>query len=459
MNHESKDASELVMEPANLSMAMMHMVSDRQLERSLPNVDINDSALMDLYLNKVAPMFCCYGGDKNPFHQLVAKAWYSEQRYTDHAAVIWATQSLAATFMLSKTPGLVTVARSLHQQARDHLELVSIIEGWTAVSVLALVLLAHSAMYIQDSISCVAIMNRIQEILESESTNDHALVKIQIKLHDHERRFFWDSRMYFEMFSLFTNSQYCQPWTRTPEKHFVQETEFDRWPHPFTGASSTATYNFLAVGQLVRRQRRMATSHAFASRRYLEELEALLLEATALEEIISSEALPIAGELEDPQDQATPLAHLIKIAECYRDSALLQLYRVFPDLLSQRLGCDKGLDNDDSNKFLSALALSILEEITSIPVESGTTPFQAVLLLSVSGELRMTSDVSWSSSSSSHNIKIVEARTKLMQRLTVSQREIPGQRLYNLLRMVRQVWARLDNAGLDENIYWLEVVT
>lgn len=96
--------------------------------------------LMDYFFETVAPMFCCYDGGKNPFYHVIGKAWHSELRYAEHAALIWACQSIAASFLLKDTPGLRPVAQYLQKQVQSHLDQISVLHGYDANSVLALIL-------------------------------------------------------------------------------------------------------------------------------------------------------------------------------------------------------------------------------------------------------------------------------------------------------------------------------
>lgn len=263
-------------------------------------------------------------------------------------------------------------------------------------------------------------------------------------------------------------------------------------PHPFTGVSGPITSAFVEVGKLIRRQRQLARSQAFASQKHIDELQSMLSKATILEESVLSQNVPQEQHIANPQDQDTPVEHLIKMAESYRDAALLQLYRVFPDLLSRRLGDGKPnhAGNEDltavvANDCLLALALRILDTLASIPVESCTTPFQMVQLLCTSSELgfirnrasptertslltaRLGSRITYSAlpfldfeaTGTTQNTKVAEAREFVVSRLSISQRQMPGQRLFKLLQGLREVWSRLDEGKTSEPVYWLDVIT
>lgn len=56
-------------------------------------------------------------------------------------------------------------------------------------------------------------------------------------------------------------------------------------------------------------------------------------------------------------------------------------------------------------------------------------------------------------------ITVTEAREFFVSRLSVSQRQMPGQRLLKLLQWLREVWSRLDEGKTSEPVYWLDVIT
>lgn len=230
----------------------------------------------------------------------------------------------------------------------------------------------------------------------------------------------------------------------------------------------------LEVIQLVKKQRLLARSHAFASRKHLDALQNLIAEAADLEQHAFTQAVPNVQQIEDPGDPATPVEHLVKMAECHHETALLQLYRVFPDLLIRRLaldladGCEGSAQDVDQllEKHCHAKAMHILETLSSIPDSSSTTPFQTILLLSTSSELKIDTrqeihdfglTVAPPASGFLENSRTMDMRQFVVKRLS-SQHPIPGDRLPRLLRVVRKIWSLLDCSGKSEMAYWFDVV-
>lgn len=227
--------------------------------------------------------------------------------------------------------------------------------------------------------------------------------------------------------------------------------------------------------QLVKRQRDLAKSHAFASRRHIENLESLIVEAAELEQRVSLQRIPDSDSIRDPQDPTTPIQHLTKMAACQRDTSLLQLRRVFPDLAAQRSSSDADFAETQDHTTMEAvvekhclsMALSILDRLAAIPETSGTTPFQTILLLSTSSELRLSRIMNTTTSmnqaeleaSLTMDAKVIEAREFVINRLTTSQGPIPGGRLTRLLNTVRKIWYLLDDDHGAETVYWFDIIT
>ncbi|KAL3301224.1 C6 zinc finger domain protein [Colletotrichum asianum] len=94
---------------------------------------------------------------------------------------------------------------------------------------------------------------------------------------------------------------------------------------------------------------------------------------------------PKISEMVDPEDPRTTLAHLSKLDEAYICSGLLQLYRVFPDLLSDRYNPWNAVDLYDApppckrpteterNAWLTSLAMYTLDLLRDIPTCIGWT--------------------------------------------------------------------------------------
>ncbi|KAI5195089.1 hypothetical protein E4T39_08375 [Aureobasidium subglaciale] len=447
------------------------------------------TALMNFYFERVAPVFSCYDGGKNPFHHLIAQVWRNSARSSaEYNVLIGAIQGLSAVFLAKDVPSLRDKALDMQRQTQQQLEEVPEERRHDSKYLFALVLLGISWMYSQNVPSSFQALKRLRDILQLEATRDDTKTS---KLRDRELRFFWGLQIHCEVFFVCTDEFYCLPSIPIQIRIAQDDPTKSIYPHPFTGVANSISTALLEVIQLVKRQRRLSRSHAFASRKYLDDLQGLMNEAGALEQRVFTQSIPGVENIEDPEDPATPVEHLVKMAECHHETALLQLYRVFPDLLSQRLGLDGDNPSQDDTQTMKAviekhclnMAMHVLDTLSSIPDTSSTTPFQTILLLSTSSELRFVPDLQLNIEEArsdemlcgreapsstfpssigltelEKNIQIMDARDFVVKRLSTSQQSIPGDRLPRLLATVRKIWSLLDNSGQFEAAYWFDVV-
>lgn len=200
-----------------------------------------------------------------------------------------------------------------------------------------------------------------------------------------------------------------------------------------------------------------------------------MAEAVELEQRVSLQRIPDLDSIRDPQDPTTPIEHLREMAACQRDTSLLQLRRVFPDIAARRSSEREdytGLENHPTleavvDKHCLSMALSILDKLASIPESSGTTPFQTILLLSTSSELKLSAVINGTTTLNHAGLeaslvmdaRVIEAREFVTSRLTTSQGPIPGGRLTRLLDTVRKIWCLLDEDHGASTVYWYDIVT
>ena len=110
-----------------------------------------------------------------------------------------------------------------------------------------------------------------------------------------------------------------------------------RVPHPWTGIARDTQFTVHEVGQLIRRERKRIHSRRFTSQDDITRAQLAIEKARELEERLLGLAHPSEAEIVSPGDDDTPVWHLLTMAEAYRCVGLMQLYRVFPDLLHNRL--------------------------------------------------------------------------------------------------------------------------
>lgn len=161
------------------------------------NMDVDRSTLlMNFYFEKVAPIFSCYDGGKNPFHHLITQVWQSDSRDTEYDTLIGAIQGLAAVFIATYDPSMQAEALSLQRRTQEQLENVPEALRHCSKHLFALVLLGISWMYSHDFSASFNSLKQLRAILQSEATLSQPETS---KLDSRELRFFWGLQIHCEV--------------------------------------------------------------------------------------------------------------------------------------------------------------------------------------------------------------------------------------------------------------------
>lgn len=161
------------------------------------NLDVDRStALMNFYFVRVAPMFSCYDGGKNPFDHLVKQVWHNQRNSAEYSFLIGAIQGLAAVFLSKDDSSFREEALFIQRQTQTQLEHVAESQRYDPKYLFALVLLGISWMYSQDVPSSFKALKRLRDILQIEAIKDPSGVS---KLRDRELRFFWGLQIHCEV--------------------------------------------------------------------------------------------------------------------------------------------------------------------------------------------------------------------------------------------------------------------
>ncbi|OCT52356.1 C6 zinc finger domain protein [Cladophialophora carrionii] len=363
---------------------------------------LNDdsSVLVEFYFKETAQLFSCFDGILNPYRTTVSKIWSSSP------LIYHSLASMAATSLLENFPQFVQVGQHHRMEA---LRLLQKGEPVTETTLLALLMLGGTAAWHDPKESGVAFFNllhtrlnaRLQEnISQAESKN---------------LRFFQESLTYWEMLLAYVvddsrlSSSRESPLTETG-------LNTDKVPHPWTGVAKETQFLVQRVGRLVRQQRYKTKQRHFTTQSQIKWLQKALSRARDLERRL----LELSGKHSDtdivnPGDGETPIWHLTSLAEVYRCTGLIQLYRVFPDLLCCRVetkGHSAMLTHEGTisashlppsstdeqktratetvvNQWLTMFTVKTLELLRTIPLESGTRDFQPFLLVACCSELRV----------------------------------------------------------------------
>jgi hypothetical protein len=225
---------------------------------------------------------------------------------------------------------------------------------------------------------------------------------------------------------------------------------------------------FAEVGRLVRKERSMDRESSMDLRRRQENLQ----NAASLEEDLLAVDYPSVDRVIDTGDERTPKEHFVTIAEAYRLTGLLEIYRVFPSILRKRLGSDKakGTDNidfafptprfetvyedTDMKLWLNSLAMHIIRSLESLPSSSGTFCIQPLLLVVAASELKFVSSIDFFDVQANDS-EVVFAREFVIRRLQEFALRLPNKPLRTMIQLIKETWRQSDEGN---DAFWIDVM-
>jgi len=247
-------------------------------------------------------------------------------------------------------------------------------------------------------------------------------------------------------------------------------------PHPWTGVACDAQNLVFEVGKLIRQRKRRSRRRSFSPESNDDQRAAQdIFIAEDLKHRLQCLSFPDINTIVDPGDMETPVFHFLKIAECYRDTGLLQLYRVFPELLPHQSILDEAESVEalapskttSVNEIMITLAMRVVDLLKSIPIESGTRCVQPFLLVAVASELYIPdfsasvrrpsiADYDGLSDTMPTAIDVLEARKFVLSRLSFLEHVLPAKPIRQMLNVMRETWRRLDDG--NSNVYWMDIM-
>lgn len=389
---------------------------------SIPQ-SLNDNSswtLIEYYFKEVAALFSNYDSQMNPFRTTVSRLWGSS------LAMCRTMQSMAAATLVHDFPQFGPMGLKMRNEAVEILT-----KETTALddrSFLALLMLGQTASWHDPKDLGISFFNLLRKHLNTMASGRSGPAGRNCS---NNRQFFEEALIYWEMLLSFVadNDSVALSGT-TPGAQ--DSLVLQRMPHPWTGIARDTHSTVQDVGRLVRRERQRIRAQRFTTSEDIAQSQRAIEHARHLEERLLGLAHPAEAEIISPGDDDTPVWHLLTMAEGYRCTGLMQLYRVFPDLLRCRLPLDNmtptdrnpffsdpilgshldgfcgfpGLNvgSDDTTRsaaaageaaatyydtWLTEFALTTLSRLRTIPIESRTRCVQPFLLVASSSELRL----------------------------------------------------------------------
>ncbi|KAJ9270584.1 transcriptional regulator family: Fungal Specific TF [Paecilomyces variotii] len=449
---------------------------------------LNDpsSTLIEYYFKEVAGLFSSYDSQMNPFRTTVSRLWGSS------LAMCRTLQSMAAATLVGDFPQFGPIGLKMRREAIEILKNESVMDD---KSLLALLMLGQTASWHNPNDLGISFFNLLRKHLNSLSSNNQ---NYRVAA-GNNYQFFEEALIYWEMLLSYVTENDSLASSRGPASQTDDSIVLQRVPHPWTGIARDTQFTVQEVGRLIRRERSRVRSRRFTSHFDITQAQLAIERARELEEKLLNLAHPGEAEIVSPGDFDTPVWHLLTMAEVYRCTGLIQLYRVFPDLLRRRIPSSRDspaadrqgtpfsqldavhmlddlLLDEDSNpnntstelsdtvrdNWLTTFAITTLSRLKTIPLESRTRCLQPFLLVASCSELRLP-PVSTTSSSedaaveiSSHAIDVSRTRKFILSRLSCFLHVLPPKPIQVCLNLVQETWNRMD-AG-ETGVYWMDVM-
>ncbi|EMT72226.1 hypothetical protein FOC4_g10001675 [Fusarium odoratissimum] len=418
-----------------------------------------------------------YDSDMNPFKTTVANVWsFSEPIY-------YALQSMAAISLADIYPNMATVAKDLRAMATVSIK-PDMAMAIDEKSLLALLMVGGTASWFNSRDTGASYFNVFR------SNYNRMTATGQLTSNGHNSLFFQEALICWEMLLSFVVDDNKLDGPLSLASNLASEdhlTVFPRRhvPHPWTGIARNVQILLTRVGRLVRKNRRRAYSRSFTTQATIKELQREAEEAIELEETLFNIRFAEETEIADTGDQKTPTWHLLLLANVYSRVGLLQLYRVFPDVLQARLHVSEAPHEEANrlgeleefapavcNAWLTKYALNTIDMLISLPADSGTRDFQPFLLVACCSELRCpglsdpkegkeATHLSPEAFFSSQAVGVASGRRFILNRLQSLLQFLPGGPVRECINIVRTTWERLDawpKEADHKSSYWMDVM-
>lgn len=428
--------------------------SKSPITRSLINYD---SVLVEYYFYKVATLYSCFDGDLNPFRTTISQIWSSSE------VMKLTLQSLAAACLAKDIPHLAQQGVVLRKRAL--FEAKSQIEGNQAsvVVLLCLIMLGQTASWHQPSDLGLSQYWDAKELFESLVSQE--TVGTTFRDGGLDLVFLKQAMSYWSMVLSFVSD--------ATRKDLLQRNcdqmsclRMHIIPHPWALVAPDLMTTISEVGHLIYSHRKACLQRKFWQYAHMSAIQDNISQSRELESTLFHHELPCEAAIVDPGDESTPVTHFIAVARAYQLFALLQVYRVFPDILEVRKASPGHLQLDiplflldkfrpvpdaDRETFLQRFALNIIKILAGIPFESHTRSIQAFLYVTLSSELRMPAAEAFQMS----DLEVVEARRLIHSRLEAYRYVFAPQPAQRKLELVLKVWELMDHSS---SVYWMDVM-
>ncbi|KAH6878035.1 C6 zinc finger domain-containing protein [Alternaria rosae] len=429
-----------------------------------------ESLLVQHYFKDVCAVFSSFDSVLNPFRTTIGRI------YKDCPSINYAIQSMAAAHLANTFPNMAATGLELQRKAREALELELPLAQRDHTSAtktfLSIMLLGLTTSWHDSNALGLEYLSIARDLILPKLFSRSGGIEVE-----REAQFFEESLIHWEMLMGFVTEDAMSfspksglrpsiaARTNTPAARGPQGKTV---PHPWTGIAPMIHFLFAEVGRLVRKERSMDRENSMDLRRRQENLQ----NAASLEEDLLAVDYPSVDQVIDTGDERTPKEHFVTIAEAYRLSGLLEIYRVFPSILRKRLssGKTKGSENiefafptprfetvyeaTDIKLWLNSLAMHIIRSLESLPSSSGTFCIQPLLLVVTASELKFVSSIDFFDVQA-NDAEVVAAREFVIRRLQEFALRLPNKPLRKMIQLIKETWRQSDEG---QDAFWIDVM-
>lgn len=421
----------------------------------------SDSDLVEHYFSQVCRLYALFDSTKNPFRALVGHNWDTS------GSIALAIQSMSCAHLANANSAMVQLGVEKQRQAR--ISIHNDLQLWKSGSatadrvLLAILLLGPTVSWHNAGDIGLDYLNIARELINAKLSQPRLYVDNNNRALE---QFFMHAMIYWEMMVAFVDSRTdAMPADPVSLEASLQQLNLNVTgnrtnvvkdtikPHPWTGIAPHVQMLFAEVGRIMRR--RVNSSHGPIATQAEENW------ALAVEQALKVASIPTCEDVLDSEDQNTPEDHFVQLAEAYRDAGLLQIYHVFPAILSARLTADSGEDGDPAglreDEYRTNLALHTLGLVEALPISSGTSCLHPMLVLTAGAELRYSGDVLGPELADlrvDHSIAL--GREFAERRLTELALRLPQKPYLRMIDIMKETWLQMDLFG--SQVHWMQVM-
>ncbi|SPJ71062.1 uncharacterized protein FTOL_00790 [Fusarium torulosum] len=418
-------------------------------------------SLPEYFFRHVITLYCVWDGESNLLRDILKNEWQSS------GALQHIIRSMAAACLSQDFPFLSKVAKEEHCEALRYIKIQDQ-QRPKLQDLLACMLHGHTSSWLNPHDLAIDMFGESSRLLAALDEDN--------RQGTHDLSFFHDTMEYWAMLLSFLVGD--QQLDGHYKQHLVKATaEPSTKPHPYSGISRETVQMLADTGSLIFKYRQHMSKVKFLEEKDLDVFRTALREARSLERRLLAHNLPDMSSIVDPGDPKTPVHHFRLMDEAYQYTGLLQIYRVFPDLLNERYApwnedhilrpppAVKTPTAEERNTWLMQLAVHVLDILESIPFESRTRSGQPFIMVAVSSELRRCTSgapVSMVAGNdvivpavSNASLTALHARRFIRTRLNAYAHVLPLDKIGVISKLVDHIWAALDSG--EENVYWLDI--